>query len=579
MASTLFHQEINRLNMGDILQPDPGFQLEFAVGLTYSLDLEALLGIPISLGMMDDLDSTHRNNPFFLLEAIRKSSDRLAVFCNLGSIKVPQEYRSVFTLLEQSVFEIKLRKDTNFHPKIWFLKYVNKSGNSLIKIITLSRNLTFDRSLDIAVELTGRPTSEENAKKNDDNNPLSELLNFVADHASSTKAKKIRTLANEILNVSNFEGLGQFEKVSFHHFGLKNSVKAETLLADANSLIVISPFLSEGTIDRITKRPKDKILITRKSSLTRKIFDQFKEVYIVKDGMVDLDALEEDVLEATSRRDIHAKIYFKGSASGNYLYLGSLNASENAFHRNIEFMVGLKFKSGVTSFYTVSKDLLQTEPCPFEKLESFDQQLDPESEEISSPLIDVLRSFTGAIVSPDGDRYQIKVICSKPSESVFIRPITSPNAFVKLERETNISGLKLVDLSEFYVINHLQDFAVIKIQTKGIPIFERDNMIYKSVIQDKGGFLAYVTFMLADNYAEVSLEQQIYFERQFLTGEQKQDMIPSALYERLLKSVVTDPKKISEIEEVMNRLDPEVATTELRVMLEMFKTAAKKVKL
>lgn len=38
----------NRLDYGDILSPPNNYQLDFAIGTTYSLDLDALVGAAIS---------------------------------------------------------------------------------------------------------------------------------------------------------------------------------------------------------------------------------------------------------------------------------------------------------------------------------------------------------------------------------------------------------------------------------------------------------------------------------------------------------------------------------------------------
>lgn len=54
MARTLFDYEENRLDYGGLLTPDIGYDVDFAVAFTYSLDLEALLGVPVSLGLLDD---------------------------------------------------------------------------------------------------------------------------------------------------------------------------------------------------------------------------------------------------------------------------------------------------------------------------------------------------------------------------------------------------------------------------------------------------------------------------------------------------------------------------------------------
>ena len=49
-----------------------GCQVIFAVGLTYSLDLEALLTVPLAFSDLGDLDSSVRRNPAYLLEGIRR---------------------------------------------------------------------------------------------------------------------------------------------------------------------------------------------------------------------------------------------------------------------------------------------------------------------------------------------------------------------------------------------------------------------------------------------------------------------------------------------------------------------------
>lgn len=102
-----------------MLCPPPGYDLEFAVGMTYSLDMEALLGVPVSLGMFEDYDSSATQNPFFLLEAIRKCSDKLAIFCNADGIKMPQNIRPVYALLENSIFPVSLECNAYINLSPW----------------------------------------------------------------------------------------------------------------------------------------------------------------------------------------------------------------------------------------------------------------------------------------------------------------------------------------------------------------------------------------------------------------------------------------------------------------------------
>ena len=51
MARRRFDQNKNRVDYGELLIEDSAFELEQAVGMTYSLDMEALMGIPLCLGM------------------------------------------------------------------------------------------------------------------------------------------------------------------------------------------------------------------------------------------------------------------------------------------------------------------------------------------------------------------------------------------------------------------------------------------------------------------------------------------------------------------------------------------------
>ena len=97
MARRRFDQNHNRVDYGELLIEDPSFELDQVVGMTYSLDMEALMGIPLCLGMHGEMTSGQRNNPLYVLEAIRRTGKKLSIFCNAGCIKVPKtESRSSF---------------------------------------------------------------------------------------------------------------------------------------------------------------------------------------------------------------------------------------------------------------------------------------------------------------------------------------------------------------------------------------------------------------------------------------------------------------------------------------------------
>lgn len=54
----------------------------------------------------------------------------------------------------------------------------------MIKVVVLSRNLTFDQSMDMAIEMTGYVGREVNPK----NQPLADMLTFVSQFDSKKNA-------------------------------------------------------------------------------------------------------------------------------------------------------------------------------------------------------------------------------------------------------------------------------------------------------------------------------------------------------------------------------------------------------
>lgn len=578
MVRPLFNQENNRLNYGRLLQPDAGYSLDFAVGLTYSADLEALLGVPVSLGLLEEMDSGQRSNPFFLLEAIRRSSDKLAVFCNAGCIKLPQKIEPVYALLENSVFSVPLDNKANFHPKLWLIKYTSPDQISYIKVVVLSRNLTFDRSFDVAAEMSGKI----GADNNDKNKPLADMLRFVAKFAENGKEKKIKALAAEIMKVSEFDLGDQFEDYEFCPFGIpgyRNT--AAGLLTAANELLVVSPFLSDGVVEQLTDTPYNTSLITRKSSVTSKIFSCFDKVYITKDIVLNDELLGEADAAALPKRDVHAKAYFLNRADGNYFFLGSLNASQNAFYRNVEFLLKLKFKPYRMSYHSMCRDFIPEENSPFELLQAPDESVCAETASEETDLRDVVWALQSADVASAGERFDVTIRVNEDELSstlAQIAPLYQPRAFVSVRDGAALTGLLLKELSEFYIVKRGEVCALVKLPTDGIPLDERDNAIYKSIINSKNAFLAYVTFMLADDYLEAAMEQKD-FITEMLQPESslEQTAMPSALYERMLKAVADQPAKFLDIENIMSKLDPAIVTDDFKVLFAAFYDVAKKV--
>lgn len=151
----------DRLDYGQLLTPPAGYYLDFAVGTTYSLNLDALVGATLSLGLSAETDSDLMNNPVCLLEALRSTGDNVALYCEGGQIHLPRNVTPLYILLEKMVFPVKTPKRRglssypSFHPKVWLIRYTNQQKEVVYRFIVLSRNLTFDRSWDISFSMDG----------------------------------------------------------------------------------------------------------------------------------------------------------------------------------------------------------------------------------------------------------------------------------------------------------------------------------------------------------------------------------------------------------------------------------------
>lgn len=116
--------------------------------------------------------------------------------------------------------------------------------------------------------------------------------------------------------------------------------------------MTISPFIDYNTLQELNARVGKNgrsVLVTREDYVTKKVFELFKkgnaDVWIVNDQMADNDI---------ASVDLHAKTYMvvgpKHDDASIYLYIGSANATNAAFHKNAEILLRLKLKRGQMVF-------------------------------------------------------------------------------------------------------------------------------------------------------------------------------------------------------------------------------------
>ena len=144
----------------DALKPPIGWQLDFAVAATYSLDLTTLMAFPLSLALMEREGRTadELRDSVALLEALRLASSKLMVFCHQGGVHAPSMPKVLFSLLEPLIFEVRpAARNGNFHAKFWLLRFVTAEDDVRLRLVIPTRNITNDSCWDVVLTVDGVP--------------------------------------------------------------------------------------------------------------------------------------------------------------------------------------------------------------------------------------------------------------------------------------------------------------------------------------------------------------------------------------------------------------------------------------
>lgn len=590
----MLNTQSDRLDYRELLAAPLGYQVDFAVGTTYSLDLQTLTAVCAILGLDVDVDSIIAESPPHMLEAIRRAGSKLLVFCQSGQITAPEKLNKLLPLLEDCVVEINLKNGKSFHPKIWFVRYKAKNKPDRFRLIVLSRNLTFDRSWDMALSLDSVSEAEQALEKSESTGEnmrafLVWLYKRVRGYNRqlAEKRKWLRSMAEVIANIEWCHAGKIFTKFDFIPYGI-GVPSTDNLFKRYNKMLVISPFLSKGIIDEFARNrlmDSDCTLITRKSELPKLNTDLLStfSTYTLRDEVIDgEDALSES--DNVSSQDIHAKLYLRTLRSQSELYIGSANATNSAFYGgNVECLVALK---GYQRYCNVDKlkadlGLLGDErTCAFAKVEPFDY---PQGSDdlIHSRIEQAIRQFAAlkkrATVKGVGP-YQVFVEITPFTSNVALTlsPLMQPHRQPICDTML-FPDLQLQNVSEWYEVTAecegLSLCRVVKIRTDGIPD-ERSAAIFSSLITTQGTFLAYVAFLLSDDHLSAYLEN-------FAKGlgsfqpEFKQFDTP-VLYERMLQVAAHNPERLYEIREVMALLSEEIIPQEFVALFEQFAKVVKK---
>lgn len=602
----------DRLDYGKVLAPPDGYQLDFAIGTTYSLDLDALVGATLALGLSEDTDSDLMKNPICLLEALRATGDKVALFCEAGQIHTPNSVTSLYILLEKMVFQVNtskrkgIAKYPSFHPKFWLLRYVNDNNEPLYRVVVLSRNLTFDRSWDITFCMDGIVNRRKTLKTE----PVIDFVNFLVgnltvDDNGKLKQKRMKAVMRELPYVHFELDSKEFEDFEFLPVGIRNSKGGFHGVEDSafaplykdtfHELMIMSPFLTGSVIKDFNDRNSyinktDYMLITRAMSLDKlkpEDCSNFR-IFTMKDAVVDGETAISEEDTQIQKQDIHAKVYMVRKNSDSYLYLGSLNASHNAMYGNVEFMMMLKSKNRYLNLSKLSEALFDgsedAASNPFQEVMlSNALPIDKEQEMQSvfeSYIKEINRMKPSAVVSENQDKYDLTVCFAKYEQcqyKVRISPLLS-NKIEEFAETVQFHSLQLTQLSEFYKVEITDGQRtvqrVIIIPTEGLPE-DREKAVVNSVVKDKECFYRYIAFLLGENLVLGAVEANYTAQGSGILKNQKTIQIP-ALYEKMLQTAATAPERFKEIDYLIKAISSDgIIPEQFEELYTMFKKVVK----
>ena len=248
-------------------------------------------------------------------------------------------------LLENVIREVRRPRPGHiFHPKIWVLRFLDRSEEPSYRLLVLSRNLTADRSWDTILWLDGRPEERPLAI----NEPLARFVaalpGLSVTRLPPGRRAALAALAEELRRV-RWDLPAGVRELRFHPIGLPGSPSfaVDEHFAGYRTL-VISPFVRGGAIRRLL----------RPEAETAVLVSRGEELDALPEGALEgLDVYELDPVASLSADDVegntglarltrlHAKLFVVERARLAHVFIGSANATDAGLGSNVEFLCEL----------------------------------------------------------------------------------------------------------------------------------------------------------------------------------------------------------------------------------------------
>ena len=580
----------------DALRPPSGWRLDYAIGTTFSLDLVALLAAPLAFSFLDRTDREGKlsADPVSLLEALRRSADRLAIFCQAGRIAVPRPDRLLLSYLERSVFQVNALNGGVFHPKVWVLRLLDEQESVHYRVVCATRNITFDRCWDTVLTLDGALLDRKKAIAA--NHQLGDFVRALPGMAlrkvPDQVAAKVKQMQDEVRRV-DFEVPEDISEYGFAAFGVGGRVEKIFETERIDRLLVVSPFITDGFLDSVRHVSKNGVLVSRREELEKldpQRLKAFGAVYAFADDEPEEEELDHARLEVDPPLvGLHAKLYVLEAGWNATLLTGSANATTAAFSGNVELLaalVGPRSKCGIDALLREAKGQSSfksflEEFIPGEKKTEEDPiavELERRLEEARSAL--TAAGWRGTASETADGTWQVLLRADRKvvvDERIALKvwPITCrPEALAArmdaaaANEGIKIAGLPFEAITSFFAFEgtlEIQGKAmalrfVLNVPLEGLPA-DREKRLLVKLLENREKVLAYLLLMLGG--AEVG-GQVIDADSGGGGGaEWGWSASREAVFEALVRSLHRSPEKLDDVAKLVEDLRSDEATRKL----------------
>ena len=582
---------IDRLDYGEQLRAPAGYSLDQAIATTYSLDLEALIAASLALHLDLTLEGNIAGEKIALLESLDCLTKKLVVFYQRGNVKVPTNFNRLFSLLEPMLapaFAIDGAEGAfaSFHPKIWVLQFapLDKRQPVLVRLLVLSRNLSFDRSWDLAVCLDG--VALQHGGNGDLRLPAflrslpgqghhAEIVENLCATLRAVEWTLPQGFKNRALDLQMLAG-------SARRADTKAQVPFD-LDGEIEELLVVSPFVDAGAHSLLQhlggRTAGAKTLISRIDTL-----DALGEEALAGWDVRSLSDRVEDgeerlQKEAPQPQGLHAKLVVAKVGNQAIWHIGSANMTNAAFGRagsigrsreprNTEFMLRL-----------VGDDKLVGPACLLSEWAAsnvFEQHIFGQQVDASAERDPALRHLVHGLVSA---KWMLHAEEDKDENfsihlSIETMPVLAPGFHVNvgllcrpsekaLAPSLTWDRLKLTDVSAFMSVevssaNIMHRFAIQAAFT--VDLFERrKRAVLKEMVDSPEKLLRYLALLLDAGAAQAGWKHAAH-------GEGEGDGVDvfgldgrGGLYEQLLRAASRAPDRLARAIQVFERIGGEGA--------------------